>query len=384
VVAPPVDVARETLTGVVGRALRQPVDDVGDWTAVPIGYAALNPISAGLYRVSGSARSGVNTLPWSVVLKLCRAPSEDDFANVAPDLRSTLLEALRWDREAEVYDSGLLETLPAGLVAPRCFLVERGEENARIWLEDITDDVGGWDVARYGLAARHLGRFNGPYLSGRAIPAYSWLSRNWLRDWVRYFTRTSGALLADDRVWSLPLTKELFPPDARTDMRRLFEQHDRWWHALVRLPLTLSHLDAFRANLLSRVGRDGVETVAVDWSFMGTAPLGAEVAHLVVASVFYHGDPADPEALATECLRGYELGLSEAGYRIRADDLRRAFVINAITRWGFILGPLAAAGDAEREAAVARRRGMPFRDALVPIAAKTRYLCALSREVVLN
>jgi hypothetical protein len=27
---------------------------------------------------------------------------------------------------------------------------------------------------------------------------------------------------------------------------------------------------------------------------------------------------------------------------------------------------------------------MPFRDVLVPIAAKTRYLCALSREIVLN
>ena len=381
---PPIDVARETLTGVVGRALGQPIDEVGDWTAAPIGYAVLNPISAGLYRVSGSARSGANTIPWSIVLKLCRAPRDDDFANVPNDLRANLLEALRWDREAEIYGSGLLETLPAGLVAPRCFLVERAADSARIWLEDIAEDVATWDVARYGLAARHLGRFNGPYFVGRSIPAYPWLSRNWLRDWVKYFTRTSGAILANDDVWSLPLTKELFTPDARTQMRRLFEQHDRWWYAQERLPLTLSHLDAFRANLLSRVGRDGVETVALDWSFMGTAPLGAEVAHLVIASVFYHGDPADPAALATECLRGYELGLRDAGFRIRADELRRAFVINAITRWGFILGPLAAAGDAEREATVARRRGMPFRDVLVPIAAKTRYLCALSREVVLD
>jgi hypothetical protein len=384
VAAPPIDVARETLTGVVARALGRPIDDAGDWTAVPIGYAALNPISAGLYRVSGAAKSGANTLPWSVVLKLCRAPRDDDFANVAPDLRSTLLEALRWDREAVAYDSGFLEQLPTGIAAPRCFLVERGVDTARIWLEDIVEDFVSWDVARYGLAARHLGRFNGPYLAGRTIPAYPWLSRNWLRDWVRYFTRTSGVILADDRVWSLPLTKELFPPDARTDMRRLFEQHDRWWDAQERLPLALSHLDAFRANLLSRVGHDGVETVALDWSFMGTAPLGAEVAHLVIASIFYHGDPADPAALATECLRGYELGLSDAGYRMHSDDLRRAFVINAITRWGFILGPLAAAGDAEREAAVARRRGMSFRDVLVPIAAKTRFLCALSREVVLD
>ena len=383
-VAAPIEVARETLMRVVERALGEHVDDVGDWTAVPIGYAVLNPTSAGLYRVSGSARSGATTVPWSTVLKLCRLPTGGDFANVPHDVREKLVEALRWDREAEVYDSGLLETLPAGLATPRCFLVERGADNARIWLEDVTEDVARWDVARYGLAARHLGRFNGQFLAGRQIPSFPWLSKNWLRDWVRYFTLTTGVLLADDRVWSLPLTRELFPPDVRNELRRLYERHDRCWQAQESLPLALSHLDAFRANLLSRVGRDGVETVALDWSFMGTAPLGAEVAHLVIASRFYHGDPADPEELASECLRGYEVGLSDAGYRVPADDLRRAFVINAVTRWAFILGPLAVTGDAEREAAVARRRGMPFRDVLVPIAAKTRYLCAISREVDLD
>ena len=111
-VGPAIEVAGDTLIGVVARALGRPIDDVGDWTAVPIGYAVLNPISAGLYRVSGSAKSGASTLRWSVVLKLCRAPREDDFVSVAPDLRSKLLEALRWDREAEAYDSGVLEQLP--------------------------------------------------------------------------------------------------------------------------------------------------------------------------------------------------------------------------------------------------------------------------------
>lgn len=382
--AAPIKIARETLIPVVDRALGQPVDDVGPWTVEPIGYAALNPLSQGLYRIAGSARRGASTVPWSFVLKVLRAPGDADFAQVAPEERETLLEALRWDREVDAYDSGLLTTLPAGLAAPRCFATERADGGARIWLESIIEDSAVWDVPRYALAARHLGRFNGEYIAGRPIPEYPWLSRHWLRDWVKHFTRTSAGPLADDRVWAQPLTRELFPGDVRKDLRRLLAEYELWWRAVEELPATLSHLDAFRANLLSRRQPDGVETVAVDWSFMGVAPLGAEVSHLVIGSVFHHGDPVDPAALADECLSGYAEGLGDSGRRLPIAELRRAYVINAVVRWAFILGPLGAVGDAAREEAIAEQRGMPFRDILAPFAAKTTYLCALSREVVLD
>ncbi|HEV8671704.1 MAG TPA: hypothetical protein VGS01_13330 [Candidatus Limnocylindria bacterium] len=378
--APAPEVDRERLTAVVAGALCRPIDALGEWTLAPIGYAAFNPVSQGLYRVAGSARSGGEDLSWSVVLKICRAPREEDFANIALDDREKLREVLRWDREADAYASGLLDTLPPGLAAPRCFGVDRHDDSAWLWMEYVVDETVAWDTARYALAARHLGRFNGMYLAGRPTPDYPWLSRNWLRDWVAYFTRTGGALLADDRVWAQPLAAELFPPTARADLRRLLAEYDRWWRALDALPLVLSHLDAFRANILSRAGRHGVETVAIDWSFVGHAPLGAEVAHLVIASLFYHGDTGDPAELTSECLRGYAEGLRDSGCDVPT-DLRRAFVINAVARWGFIFGPLGAVGDVAKEDAIARRRGVPFRDVLALIAAKTSYLCELSREV---
>ena len=308
----------------------------------------------------------------------------DDFANIGLDQREILRDALRWDREADAYGSGLLETLPRGLVAPRCFAIDNREASAWLWLEDITEGMLAWDVKRYALAARHLGRFNGEYLTGRPIPEFPWLSRAWLQNWVRYFTTSSGPLLADDRVWARPPTADLFPETLRADLRRLLAESDRWWRALDRLPLVFSHLDAFRANLLSRAGPHGVETVAVDWAVAGIAPLGAEVAQLVIASLFYHGDPADPTELASQCLDGYGQGLSDAGYRVSESDLQRAYVINAVARWGLIIGPLGRVGDPASEEAMSRTFRFPFSRIIGMIAAKTRYLCAISRGVALD
>ncbi len=43
-----------------------------------------------------------------------------------------------WKRETLVYQSDLLETLPEGMVAPRCFgWVELPGNIAGLWLEDV-------------------------------------------------------------------------------------------------------------------------------------------------------------------------------------------------------------------------------------------------------
>ena len=240
--APELDRAR--LTGVAAGALGRPVDGVDAWTVAALGYTVFNPVSAGIYRVSGTARVGAESLPWSAVLKICRAPTEADLA--APDdRREIIMDTLRWDREAEAYASGLLETLPRGLAAPRCFGVDRHDGTLWIWLEDIGDDAATWDVARYALAARHLGRLGGEYLAGRELPDHTWLSRRWIRSWSAYFSRTLPAILDDDGVWAQPVVIDQFHSGARQDLRTLLRERERWSSALDRLPLTLSHLDAF-------------------------------------------------------------------------------------------------------------------------------------------
>ena len=192
------------------------------------------------------------------------------------------------------------------------------------------------------------------------------------------------AILDDDRVWAQPTVVELFDPDARDALRALWRDRTRWWRALDRLPLTLAHLDAFRANLMSRTARGEVETVAIDWAFVGIAPLAADVATLVVASLFYHGDALDPAQLTAASLAATAEGLREAGYRVSPAELERAHAINVIARWALPIGPLRAAGDPAREEKMALLLRRPYREIVRLIADRTRYVCALSRGVELD
>jgi hypothetical protein len=91
-----------------------------------------------------------------------------------------------WRRELYVYESGLLDHLPAGLAAPRCYgLTELPGETAWLWLEEISDDYqGDWPLERYVLTARHLGLFNSAYLTGQPLPEFPWLSQNFTRQWL--------------------------------------------------------------------------------------------------------------------------------------------------------------------------------------------------------
>jgi hypothetical protein len=375
---------RARLIGVAAKALGRSVDAVGDWTVMPLGYAVFNPVSQGIYRVGGSARVGVSSHPWSAVLKICRAPTADELAQATSDRRAVLVDTLRWDREGEAYASGLFETLPAGLAAPRCFGIERRDGTLWIWLEDVADDASAWDIPRYALAARHLGRLGGGYLAGRELPRQEWLSRDWVRSWSGYFSRTMPAILESDVVWAQPIVIELFDPTARDDLRRLWGERERWWRALDRLPLTLAHLDAFRANLMSRAVRGDTETVAIDWAFVGHAPLAADVATLVVASLFYHGDALDPMDVTAACLEATRDGLRDVGYSVSIAELERAHAINAVARWALPIGPLRAAGDRVREEALEQLLRRPFREIIRLIAERTRYLCSLSRGVALD
>jgi hypothetical protein len=378
------ELERSALTRVATRALGRPIDALGEWAVEPLGYRVFNPVSQGIFRVSGNARSGASLLPWSAVLKICRAPTAEELATADADRRQLLVETLRWDREGEAYASGLLETLPGGLSAPRCFGVERHDGTLWIWLENVADDAAEWDVARYALAARHLGRLGGEYLAGRELPTYEWLSRGWIRAWSARFSRTLPAILDDDSVWAQPLVIELFDPSAREELRALWRDRDRWWNALDRLPMTLSHLDAFRANLMSRTTRGQAETVAIDWAFVGIAPLAADVATLIAASLFYHGDRQDPMELTAACLEATAAGLRDSGYDVSRADLERANAVNVIARWAFVIGPLRAAGDPAREETMTQLLRRPFPEIVRLIAERTRYVCALSRGVRLD
>jgi hypothetical protein len=373
---------RDTVKRVASAALARPVDDV-DWQLTPLSYVVYNPVSLALFRVSGTATAGASALPWSCVLKISRAHDPEQLSRLSEADRERVLDALRWDRECEVYASRLLESLPPGVAAPRCYGVDRERALARIWMEDVAETESSWSVARYGLAARHLGRFNGTFLGQPELPQ-DWLSRDWIRKWSAYFARSARAILDDERIWSVPVVAEHFATQTRSELSGLLTMRDRWFDALDRLPITLSHLDAFRANMLSRAAASGTETVLIDWAFVGYAPLAADIATLVIASVFYHGEALAAADVEDAALDGYTQGLKDAGHDITSDDIVRAYVLNSVVRWTFILGPLVAAGRPDREAAVSRAIRRPYPEVVRSLAERSRYLCAISRRLKLD
>jgi len=368
---------------VAGRILGVPVSDV-DFTVSAVSYVELNPVSAGVRRVAGTAATPGGAAPWSAVVKTCARPSDEAMRRVPPAEHETFNDVFRWDREPRAYESGLLDELPDGVAAPRCFGITREERSARIWLEDLGDDRATWDAARYALAARHLGRLGGAYLAGRPHPRGDWLSRDWIRRWTVYFTRTASEILADDRVWSHRAVVAEFDPTAREDLCGLVQARERIFEALDELPRTFTHMDAFRANMVSRGRDDQTETVLLDWANAGIGPLGADLAHLVVASIFYYGDDLDPVELEALTIPAFAAGLADVGYRIDQGSVEHAYAVNAIARMSLVLGPLAAIGDPVREQAVARAVHRPFPETVALLGARTRYLSALSRRVDLD
>src|SRR5512136_1328606 len=107
------DVEQAYLTNLVRKALDRPGLQVTEWKAEAL-HGGVEWNSA-VFRFRGQASDGVESLPWSLILKVVR-PSEK---------ASEPAGIWYWKREALAYQSGLLHTLPGGNVtAPACHLVD--------------------------------------------------------------------------------------------------------------------------------------------------------------------------------------------------------------------------------------------------------------------
>jgi hypothetical protein len=318
----PITLDTESLTPIVRWALADERAVVTAWSVAPIGYAAFDPEQRRLFRVSGEARPGDTTRRWSTVLKVLHLPAGTDSATLNPydnDPR----------REQLFYASGLPAAM-TGLVAPRLFgSGVRPDGSVWLWLEDVADEGGrDWPLARYALAARALGRFNGAF-AGR-VPDDAWLGRGrWgPRAATRPVFQAAGASIVNDAVWEHPELRRVFPPGTRQRVQRAWAEHDRFWAATQRLPQTLCHHDAFRDNLFIRSADHGEpDVVAIDWAMVGRGCLGADLAPLLCASVAHFAFPADrARELAATAFDAYLDGLREADWRGDPAAVRLGFL----------------------------------------------------------
>ncbi len=385
---PQLDIAK--LTPIVRCALGSETAEPRDWTITPAGYKLINEVTAGLYRVAGTARDGDMPVPWSIFLKVLRA-SSGDGAHGSPSGGFTPSDEPQhwnyWKREALLYASGLLDDLAPDLVAPRCFAMTADSSNeASLWLEEIQGQpAAGWPVERFGLAACHLGRFQGAYLAGRPLPAYDWLSRHGLRQWAPDATSAVPELLQDPEAWEHPLVRPHLPAEAQRLALRLWAERDALLDAVERLPRTLCHLDFWPPNLFAGLGPDdGHRTVLIDWSFAGHGAPTEDTANLVMDCVWmFKQDPAHLERLEQVIVEGYRAGVHEAGWR--GDQRLLHFAHAAVTglRYGLLAGGvLALARDTARHDAMQQWHGLSIAEIIARRCTVIRRSLALGEEAI--
>jgi hypothetical protein len=309
---------REVVRAALGEADAVP----GEWDMAPMPGAAGHP----LYLLTGTARVGAVERPWRVVLKL--------FGPV--DRPEDPSDIFYRKREMLLYRSGLLDDLPAGLRAPWCYRCdEEADGTVWLWLEHVQEEgEREWPQARWVLAARHLGQFNGAFLAGRPLLQASWLGGRRLRTWVESHGERVARIAAAPRN---PEVRQFWPQPVVDEILRLWEERDAFCTALERLPQTFCHGDAIRRNLFSRRRTDGSEeTVAIDWEFAGLMAAGEEVGQTVsVAAALFDVEPADLPALDEALFEGYLAGLRDAGWRGEERPVRFAYAAHAALRNAF-------------------------------------------------
>lgn len=366
------------LASLVGQLFNNPGVQVTHREVHPIRYINTETSNLGLFRFRGSARLGEEETAWSLILKAVHAPVEE-------------AEPGRWNyhrREILAYQQGLLSALPGGLQAPRCFgVTERPGEVCWLWLEDIQDAGDpGWSLAEYGMAAGHLGRFNGAYAAGHPMPAAPWLSQAWVRGWIHAYYRgclETLDLMHDAGFWEQPLLKSIFPSSIRGDTLRLWENHEKLFAALDHLPQTFCHMDAYRPNLfLRRNSRNEIETVAVDWVFAGPGALGEEAAQLFAGSLFwFEYDAEDAKRLDEAIFTNYLQGLRQAGWHGAAELVRLGYTAACALRWGVIgLWWLLSLSDVAERAELERQWNRPMPELAAQFARITYHILDMAEE----
>jgi hypothetical protein len=348
-------------TALARAALDDDTADVASLDVAPLGYRVINAVTDELVRARGETTDGRR---WSAVGKVLRRGAVDSthvgsHFSASDDPRHWNY----WRREALAYAGGVAaRRLAPGLRAPRVLLLRETPDIARLWIEDVAGSPGReLPPDRIRELAYAIGHWQGG-TAARGTPDLPWLSRGWMAAFVPAADAVEPYLDPTAPLWSHPIVRgHLTAADARA-LRRLWDGRGVLLDALERCPSTVAHLDVWAANLID----DGRDVVLLDWSSVGEAPLGADLANLVNDSVWMLQWPADRlAALDVELADAYVAGVADGGWRGDERLVRLAYAATVALHFA----PLAAAldrlaGDDAWRARVARDFGVDPDDAL--------------------
>ena len=317
----------ERLTPVVCRALDAPDARPLEWTCEPLGVDLINPITAGLYRVVGTAQVGSGPArPWRVILKVIQLP----------DFSGTPLEtgyAARpedwnyWRREVLARRCDLPDRFTWPLRAVRCWGTDDIDDStAWLWLEELDSAPHRphWSLAELAASAYDWGAFAAQGVAMvDEVESLPWTARAWVRGWVGTARVLGGEHAAShDGCWDHPLVRDRLPASAHESFAGLMAAADPLLDRLDALPRTVAHHDSQWNNLFVEAAPEGRRTVAIDWSFFGTAPIGEDLGHLIAVDVFLRCiPPGDAVAHARTATEAYLEGLRAHGWQGDDEDV---------------------------------------------------------------
>ncbi len=160
----------------------------------------------------------------------------------------------------------------------------------------------------------------------------SWLSRDWLRKYVEGAAPLfSGDFLESERV----LVRKFLPDELMKDNAEYWRTRNQFLDAIDHLPKCLCHQDAFRRNLFLRKNESGeLEISGIDWTYMGIATIGQELAPLVGMAVF-EGDisPKQISSFIDRIIGSYIEGIREVGGNVDEDQVRYCMLATWLYRY---------------------------------------------------
>lgn len=336
----------------LGNKFNMEVLQIVEWSSTRLDWKASNTVTDGLYRVEGKAIKAMQAEDWSLIIKVIVPAPETDDPN----------HYCYWKREPLFYRSGLGESLPFPVRAPKCYGVEQRDDGTwRIWLEEFTVRFGEpWDLHQYGDIAEKLGQFNGAYLTGRSLPSEPWLCRGFLSSWTRECDKYDSGLAEAEHAWNHPRVKEVMPAGTFERYRSFRRNRALMLRGLYTLPKVFTHNDAWQPNLFPAA--DG-GLMMIDWSNCGLAGVGEELGRFYGLSLNAKlGALPDKKAFSDEIAARYFKGLQKAGWH--GDDrlAEFGFVASAGIRCGMmipkLLEQLASLSEDEATPEEWKERGM--------------------------
>jgi hypothetical protein len=312
------------LADVVRQDQRSAAFEITGWSVRRLSdKGVINP--DGLWVYSGYGQDAAGPRPWSVVVKIFNRPDNEPPAS----------DLWFWKREFLVAQSRLTDRLPGPVVGPRFYRADESPEGAWIWMEQVEDHrPGRWTLDDYAFAARQIGRWNGACLAQGQPADEPWLARQHYRSFLGWVDQ--------EAAWRFPLNLKHISPENRVRQERLWAEKEEYFQVLDNLPLSFSHLDCFRRNLLIRPGPDRAdELVVIDWAQCGLGPLGAELSNLGgMSGIMLEWPPERVRELDAAVFESYLAGLRELGWTGDSDVVRLGYMA-----WlGGLLGSAIAGG----------------------------------------